>query len=659
MEYRPISVCDTKYKILAHILVHRLKPVLMQLVGKEQGAFVPHRSIHAHLLLFQDMLHSLQHRKGKHALFAAKIDLASAYDSIEWLCLDKTMRVFGFPPKWRSWIMECVTQSRSAILLNGSSSQWIYPGRGLRQGDPLSPYLFVLVAEVMSLSHILYADDLVVMSTATPTQCQAVRQVLQDVHHMTGLTVSWPKSTVRFSPQVHPRWRRWMSRILRLKAAAGGCKYLGVPVIGERSRRARCSFVADHVKQHIQGWKSQQLTMAGRLLLIKSVLNALPIHLLQATTLALSTIHDIEKATRSFLWSGEARGRSVHLINWETVTSPHSLGGLGLKRLQVVKKAVLAKLAFQILLQPNITGELLAFKHGWAGNPWEIRHTSRCAPVWKSLSTGLKLIRFQLHRIPGVLSDTDLLRDPWYASIPFSRIPTFINMQAACLDYRLSDVVDSNGWNVQALHNIFPAYWVDLIVRARVPRCNDDGRPAWVWDGSVLPIPRLRDFYSTLDNPVRAPANQRWGHIWRLPVFPKVKLFLWKLCWNRLPTICYLDSIGLRMDITCLRMDITCPVCEATFETSFHLFCECSFTVDCWRLSPSSMLPPQEVWTTQSWIEVFEDRHWTHTHSNQVKRLFFIAMLWGLWKMRDQVLFKRKTPSMIWVVSQAITHTRE
>ncbi|KAK1277027.1 hypothetical protein QJS04_geneDACA019615 [Acorus gramineus] len=83
-------------------------------------------------------------------------------------------------------------------------------------------------------------------------------------------------------------------------------------------------------------------------------------------------------------------------------------------------------------------------------------------------------------------------------------------------------------------------------------------------------------------------------------------------------------------------MDITCPVCEATFETSFHLFCECSFTVDCWRLSPSSMLPPQEVWTTQSWIEVFEDRHWTHTHSNQVKRLFFIAMLWGLWKMRDQ-----------------------
>ncbi|KAK1291395.1 hypothetical protein QJS10_CPB17g01214 [Acorus calamus] len=502
------------------------------------------------------------------------------------------------------------------------------------------------------LSHILYADDLVVMSTATPTQSQAVRRVLQDVHHMMGLTVSWPKSTVRFSPKVHPRWRRWMSRILRLKVAAGGWKYLGVPVLGERSRRARYSFVVDRVKQHIQGWKSQQLTMAGRLLLIKSVLNALPIHLLHATTLPLSTIHDIEQATRSFLWSGEARRRSVHLLNWETVTSPHSLGGLGLKKLQVVRKAVLAKLAFQILLQPNITRELLALKYGWAGNPWEIQHTSRSDPVWKSLSTGLKLIHPQLRRIPGVFNDTDLLRDPWFASIPFSCIPTFINMQAACLDYQLSDVVDSNGWNVQALHNVFPAYWVDMIAHARVPQCTDDGRPIWVWDGLVLPFPRLRDFYSALDNPVWAPTNQRWGHIWILPVFSKVKLFLWKLCWNRLPTRCYLDSIGL-------RMDRTCPVCEATFETSFHLFWECSFTADCWRLAPSSMLPPQEVWTTQSWIEVFEDRHWTHTHSSQVKRLFFIAMLWGLWKMRNQVLFKRRTPSMIWVVSQAITHTRE
>ncbi|KAK1284460.1 hypothetical protein QJS10_CPB21g01596 [Acorus calamus] len=93
-EYRPISICDTKYKILSKMLVSRLKEVLSHIIGREQGAFIPGRSIHAHLLLVQDMMHSLRQRSGRHALMAVKVDLASAYDSEEWEALFHTLLCF-------------------------------------------------------------------------------------------------------------------------------------------------------------------------------------------------------------------------------------------------------------------------------------------------------------------------------------------------------------------------------------------------------------------------------------------------------------------------------------------------------------------------------------------------------------------------------------
>ncbi|KAK1309261.1 hypothetical protein QJS10_CPA09g00565 [Acorus calamus] len=219
-DFCPISICDTKYKIISKLLVSRMKTLLPDLIGAEQGAFVQGRSIHGHLLLVQDVLHALKVRRGKSALFAAKIDLASAYDSAEWPCLSRVLQLWGFPRQWIAWIHACVTQVRAAVLVNGSPTDWIPMGRGLRQGDPLSPHLFILVVEVLSgllrqqwdlgslfgyqpdarlngqtipsaLTHTLFADDLLIVSTAKPDQCLLVRSALQQAHAMTGLCINW------------------------------------------------------------------------------------------------------------------------------------------------------------------------------------------------------------------------------------------------------------------------------------------------------------------------------------------------------------------------------------------------------------------------------------------------------------------------------------
>ncbi|KAK1286421.1 hypothetical protein QJS10_CPB20g00858 [Acorus calamus] len=190
-----------------------------------------------------------------------------------------------------------------AILINGVPTSWITPERGLRQGDPLSPYLFTLIAEVLSsllrrarqsgfligyqadyrlngqsvppaLTHLLYADDLMIISTATPAQCSHIRLLLNETQALTGLTVNWNKSTVKFSPHIPRQFQRWMVRILKVPISFSIWKYLGAPLSFGRTPRSSSSQIITRIADRLASWKASLLTMAGQSTLIKSVLQA-------------------------------------------------------------------------------------------------------------------------------------------------------------------------------------------------------------------------------------------------------------------------------------------------------------------------------------------------------------------------------------------------
>ncbi|KAK1307043.1 hypothetical protein QJS10_CPA10g01341 [Acorus calamus] len=127
----------------------------------------------------------------------------------------------------------------------------------------------------------------------------------------------------------------------------------------------------------LQGWKSQLLSMAGRAELIRTVINALPVHHMYAAVLPISTLNQLEAMAHTFLWQGSKEHRTIHLINWETITTSKSQGGLGFHRLHALRKAVLGKIAFIFLLRPTLVGEAFKFKYRWAENPWEFHITSR------------------------------------------------------------------------------------------------------------------------------------------------------------------------------------------------------------------------------------------------------------------------------------------
>ena len=223
IEFKPISLCNVIYKIISKVLANRLKRILVVVIDELQSAFVPGRLITNNVLVVLETMYCIdQRKKGKEALMAIKINMSKAYDRVEWVYLEAMIRSMGFHDKWISLIMMCVTTVSYSVLINSDPKGKITPSRGLRQGDPIFPYLFLICAEGLSamlkkeeaighikgisicrgvprISHLLFTDDSIVFCRATVEESNRVMKVLEDYERDSGQKLNKEKTSLFFS----------------------------------------------------------------------------------------------------------------------------------------------------------------------------------------------------------------------------------------------------------------------------------------------------------------------------------------------------------------------------------------------------------------------------------------------------------------------------
>lgn len=223
-DFRPISLCNVAYKIVAKVIVNRMKWVLQDIISENQSAFVPGRSIFYNIIIGHECLHTIKSRRTRKKRWVAlKLDMSKAYDRVEWKFLEKLMIKIGFHCQWVALIMDCITTANFSILINNSPSGKIIPQRGLRQGDPLSPYLFLLCSEALStllsgaahkdiitglkpekfcpgISHLFFADDSLVFCRASVDQVNVLSWLIRAYEQASSKLLMWQNLQCSFLP---------------------------------------------------------------------------------------------------------------------------------------------------------------------------------------------------------------------------------------------------------------------------------------------------------------------------------------------------------------------------------------------------------------------------------------------------------------------------
>ncbi|CAN6691340.1 unnamed protein product [Malus baccata var. baccata] len=284
-QYRPIALCNVIYKVIAKVLSNRLKTVMPKAISDNQSAFI---------------LHSLLHQKnGDKTGMAIKLDMAKAYDRVEWVFLLSMMAKLGFAPLFCHWIKECISTASFSILVNGNPTGFVLPERGLRQGDPLSPYLFLLCTEGLSMlirrgiergalhgfsvsaignpiSHLFFADDSVLFGHASVEEARGMVEVLKTYARGSGQAVNLSKSSIFFGSKTSNRVRKKIGRTMGIQWKSGFGRYLGLQSDFGHSKRVVFEEVRDRLESRLAGWAEQFLSQAGKEVLVKAVAMAMP-----------------------------------------------------------------------------------------------------------------------------------------------------------------------------------------------------------------------------------------------------------------------------------------------------------------------------------------------------------------------------------------------
>ncbi|XP_060974663.1 uncharacterized protein LOC133039744 [Cannabis sativa] len=316
--------------------------------------------------------------------------------------------------------------------INGNISKEIFPSQGLRQGDPLSPYLFLLCSEGLSaalciqqrlgnfkgisiarstpvISHLLFADDTLLFSKATQLSYNALKAALQLYNQAIGQQVNFGKSSILFSPNTPSHVSDYFYNNIGLANKPFMSKYLGVPQCFGRSKKSSFNFILNRVSSHLNVWNNKFFSKAGKEVVLKAVIQAIPSYVMSCYKIPASICQKIEKLMAQFWWGSFGKKSKTHWKSWSLLCNSKFFGGLGFRSLIHHNQALLAKQAWRVFTTPDSLATrvlkaryfknssfLDATKGSYRGN-----NKTDCL-IWKGDPSGLLTVKSAYHFVNTV-----------------------------------------------------------------------------------------------------------------------------------------------------------------------------------------------------------------------------------------------------------------
>ncbi|KAK5802755.1 hypothetical protein PVK06_030374 [Gossypium arboreum] len=520
--------------------------------------------IHDNILIAHELLHYLQSSKnGPNKGLVVKLDMSKAYDRVEWNFIEKVMKKMGFEEKWIAKIMECVRSVTYTVKCNNILSDIFIPERGLRQGDPLSPYLFLFCMEAFSrmlihaqenntlrgirasrdgprINHLFFADDALLFVRNKRSDIECLVKMLTTFSNISGQEINFEKSMVLFSPNTPRAQRTIFSDLLGMPVVEKLNNYLGLPIpIGKKKTEA-FKDITNRLSCRINSWIKRLLSFGGKEVFIKAVLQSIPTYAMSIFLAPKGVIEDIQAMLSRTWWSGKEKGRFWTMIQWKTLCKP----------------------------KDSLCFKVLSSKYFPDGNIFHAKKMDKASFTWSSIATAVDVFKDGFGWRVGNGEKINIRADNWGME-GLNGDVVISNTLNQCVK-SVKDLwhVDRRSWDVNKVKQVYGQDWSLKI--CDIPIGDVDQEDKIIWFHNIHGCFTSKSAYSwiLLKDMGYGPHRFFWRALWKLDTLPKIRVFTWCVGHEVLPTNGKIASIRP-------GFNKGCPRCGAETETLLHALRDC------------------------------------------------------------------------------------